>query len=87
VKILFRTSFTKDVKKTPQTLQNQLSEVMDKVIGAEKLESIPNLKKMKGANNAYRIRLNNYRICFYYEDKVIIFARFLPRKDVYKVFP
>ena len=87
MKVLFRSSFERDAKKAPAALQNQLGEIIEVIISANQLDHIPNLKKIKGANNAYRIRLSDFRICFFYHDKTIEFVRFLPRKDVYKVFP
>ena len=51
------------------------------------LSEVKNVKKMKGHPFAYRIKIGNYRLGFYYEDNVIILSRFLKREDIYKVFP
>ena len=42
---------------------------------------------MKGHSYAYRIRIGDYRLGFYFEDNTIFLARFLKRSDIYKVFP
>jgi mRNA-degrading endonuclease RelE of RelBE toxin-antitoxin system len=51
------------------------------------LEKIPNTKKLKGHKSAYRTRIGDYRLGFFFESSVIILARFVNRKDIYKIFP
>ncbi len=36
---------------------------------------------------AYRIKIGDYRIGIFVESKVVEMARFVHRKDIYKVFP
>jgi len=48
---------------------------------------IPNLKKMKGHTNAYRIRFGDYRIGFLFENNTIILSRVMNRKEIYRYFP
>ena len=69
------------------SLEIDLNRVRSDFDTAANLRKTEYLKKLKGHKLAYRIKLNNYRLCFYYQDESIIIARFLPRKDVYKVFP
>ena len=46
------------------------------------------LKKIKGYENYYRIRIGAYRIgCEIQAGNKIIFYRVKNRKDIYKVFP
>ncbi|XZN91975.1 MAG: type II toxin-antitoxin system RelE family toxin [Microcoleus sp.] len=49
------------------------------------LQTIVNLKKLKGDDNAYR--LGDYRIGFYFDGETVTFARVLHRKDIYRYFP
>jgi mRNA interferase RelE/StbE len=42
---------------------------------------------MSGHPEAYRIRIGDYRLGFYYTENQIEIARFLKRNDIYKVFP
>ena len=42
---------------------------------------------MVGHPYAYRIRIGDYRLGFYFEDNSIDIARFLKRDDIHKVFP
>jgi mRNA-degrading endonuclease RelE of RelBE toxin-antitoxin system len=44
-------------------------------------------KKIKTHEAAYRIRIGNYRLGFFYEHHEVIFSRILHRKDIYKYFP
>jgi mRNA interferase RelE/StbE len=56
-------------------------------LSEENLNNIPNLKKPIGHKSAYRVRLGDYRVGFFYENHKIIFARIIHRKDIYKSFP
>jgi mRNA interferase RelE/StbE len=51
------------------------------------LEKIPNIKKLKGHRNAYRVRVGDYRLGLFFENSTILLARFLHRKDIYRIFP
>jgi len=37
--------------------------------------------------NAYRARIGDYRIGFFFAGQTVIFARVLHRKDTYRFFP
>ncbi len=54
---------------------------------ADSLDKIPNTKKLKGHKSAYRTRIGDYRLGFFFENSIILLARFLHRKDIYKIFP
>ena len=83
----FKTSFLKNVKKSPVTLNRELENTIADLEKAGFLKEIINLKKLKGHDTAYRINLKQFRLCFYHDSDIVTFARFLPRKDVYKFFP
>lgn len=51
------------------------------------LSKIPNTKKLQGHKTAYRTRIGNYRLGFFFEDETIFLARCVDRKDIYKLFP
>ncbi|MBE9160942.1 type II toxin-antitoxin system RelE/ParE family toxin [Tychonema sp. LEGE 06208] len=51
------------------------------------LQTIVNLKKLKGDDNTYRFRVGDYRIGFYFDVETVTFARVLHRKDIYRYFP
>lgn len=87
MEIKYNTSFFRDAKKSPFQIHSSLKQVLEIIEQAASLKQIPDLKKLKGHKTAYRVKLNDYRICFYYENDILTFARFLPRKEVYRFFP
>ena len=54
---------------------------------ASNLAEIPNLKKLKGFSNAYRLRVGDYRIGMLIENDTVFLSAFDHRKDIYKKFP
>ena len=88
MKIIYKPSFTRDVKKASIEAQINLRNVIESLKIAQGLNNITNLKKLKGHKTAYRIKVNTFRLCFYYnDDNILELTRFLPRKDVYRFFP
>jgi mRNA-degrading endonuclease RelE of RelBE toxin-antitoxin system len=88
VKLEFLERFDKDLDKIDDIPVRQA--VLDLICEVEKarsLRDIKNLKKLRGHKYAYRIKIGNFRIGFYYENSVMEFARILHRKDIYKEFP
>ncbi len=82
-------SFIKDLKrlKNNQNYNKIKNLVTKKIPNCEKITEIKNLKKIKGDDNAYRIRIGDYRIGFFLEFDKIIFSRVLHRKEIYRNFP
>jgi mRNA interferase RelE/StbE len=88
VKVEFRESFIKDLKGLQD--KNLLKRAKEVIEGVEKVDSftnIPNLKKLKGGGNYFRLRVGDYRVGIALTDDTVIFVRFLNRKDIYKYFP
>ena len=42
---------------------------------------------MKGFLNAYKARFGSYRVGLIVDGDVVVFARFLDRKEIYRYFP
>jgi mRNA interferase RelE/StbE len=80
-------SFERDLKKSPVSVLSDVLLVYNQVAEASAIKGIPNLKKLSGYKNAYRIRIGEYRIGLYLEGDVFVFARILPRKEIYRFFP
>ncbi|MBE9195177.1 type II toxin-antitoxin system RelE/ParE family toxin [Synechocystis sp. LEGE 06083] len=82
-------SFIKDLKRLKNSPQYELirSLVFNEIPQLEQIQSIPNVKKLKGEDNAYRIRLGDYRIGFYIQNESIILARVIHRRKFYRYFP
>jgi len=87
MKVDIRQSFVKDTLKLPTNLQKQIPAIISLLEGSSKLSEIHSCKKLKGFKNAYRIRLGDYRIGFFFENNSVELVRILSRKDVYRFFP
>lgn len=51
------------------------------------LNEIPNIKKLKGFPDYYRLRFGNYSVGLRIEEETIIFERVMHRKDIYRYYP
>lgn len=88
MKTAFRESFARDLKAVrDKKLLKRIQEGIEAVEKADSLDALPNLKKLRGAKNYFRLKLGDYRIGLALENDTIIFVRFLDRKDIYKYFP
>ena len=85
--IEIRNSFTKDADKLPGIFKNQLARIIEQINNADKISEVSACKKLKGFKTAYRIRMGQYRIGFYYENDVVELVRVINRKDIYRYFP
>ena len=65
----------------------QVTQLIHDLENAEKLQFIPNTKKLKGHKTAYRIRFGDYRVGLFSEKNIVQLAGILHRKDIYKFFP
>ena len=70
-----------------QHLRLKIHAIIEAVIASDNMNEFPNLKKLTGYKNSYRIRLGSYRIGIVIENKTVIFAAFDHRSDIYKYFP
>ena len=88
MKVEFLNKFSKDIDRIHlKSVKNNLIKLIDQIEAAENLNNIPNLKKLVGHKSAYRVRIADYRVGFFYENHKVIFARVVHRKDIYEVFP
>ena len=88
MKIAFRSSFGRDLKKIDERLiLDQVRQVIEDVETASSLRAIDNLKKMSGGGKYFRIRVSDYRIGIVVEGDEIEFVRCLHRRDIYRFFP
>lgn len=88
MQIEFLAIFSKDLDRISQkSVKTSLSKLIQQVEQSENLNNIPNLKKLVGHKSAYRVRIGDYRVGFFYENRKVLFARIIHRKDIYKVFP
>jgi len=80
--------FQKQVKECDdkRMIKKALS-VIEAIVASDSMSEFPNLKKLTGYKNCFRIRLGSYRIGIMIIDKTVIFAAFDHRSDIYKYFP
>ena len=86
---LYKKTFLKDLAKLPSDYREQVgSLVFEKIPKLNKPSEISDLKKMKGYQDYYRIRIGDYRVgCKVEKEGQVIFYRVKSRNDIYKVFP
>jgi len=88
VRVEFRDSFAKDLKGVKEkVLLGRVREVIEAVEKADSLAELPNLKKLKGGGNYFRVRVGDHRVGVALDGDTVVFVRFLNRKDIYKHFP
>ena len=85
--IEIRKSFTKDADKLPVVCKHQLASIINEIEKASQPTQLDNCKKLTGYKTAYRIRMGQYRLGFYYENKTAELVRILHRKEIYRYFP
>jgi mRNA interferase RelE/StbE len=88
MKVEFLKKFSKDLDDLRlKSAKEALTKVIELMESADSLDKIPHTKKLKGHKTAYRTRVGDYRLGFFFENATILLARFLHRKDIYQIFP
>ena len=88
MKVEFLKKFSKDLNNLKsKSTKHSLIHLIELMESTDNLEQIPNTKKLKGHKTAFRTRLGDYRLGFFFENSSILLARFVHRKDIYKIFP
>jgi mRNA interferase RelE/StbE len=88
MKVEFLKKFSKDLDDVrTRPVKQALIRVIELMEESDSLDKIPNTKKLKGHRTAYRTRIGDYRLGFFFENSTILLARFVHRKDIYKIFP
>lgn len=88
MKVAFRESFLRDLRAIKD--QNVLRRIREVIVDVEQVNKpidIPNLKKLKGERQYYRIRIGEHRVGLKIEADTVTFVRVLNRKDIYRYFP
>ena len=89
MKTEYKPSFLKDLKylKSTPSFETIKALAFTEIPNVQKFEDIGNLKRLKGDDNAYRIRIGDYRLGIFFDGETVVFARVLHRKDIYRYFP
>jgi len=86
---LYKKTFLKDLAKLPSDYREQVEKlVFEEIPILNNISEIPHIKKMKGYQDYYRIRIGDYRLgCKVEKEHRVIFYRVKSRGDIYEVFP
>ena len=88
MKTVFLHQFYKDLEQiSGQKTVDEIRSSIRNVEEASSMQEIRNLKKLKGYKNVFRIKIGDFRIGLFIENKTVEFARAVHRKDIYRVFP
>jgi len=89
MKVSFDQSFQKSISKLKnKQVAQRIIKLIDQLEKAEKLTEISNVKKLKGFQNYYRIRIGDYRLVLEQVEKEWILLIFIAhRKDIYDRLP
>ena len=88
MKVVISKSFQRDVKRvTNKAALVELQSLIGTVDHAGSRREIPQLRKIKGMESAYRIGLGDHRVGVINEKDTVTFVRFFHRRDIYRRFP
>lgn len=89
MKTLYLPSFLTDLKalKSTRVFNPIKTLAFEKIPSCSTLDEIRNLTKLTGYDDAYRIRVGDYRIGIFVNGNTLTFARVLHRKEIYRYFP
>lgn len=88
MRVEFKESFAKDLSKIDARTLQKVKRVIEKLEQADSLKSVTHVKKLKNSLRCYyRIRLDDYRMGFKFENDKITLICFLHRKEMYRYFP
>lgn len=89
MKIVFDSKFSKKIDKIKNPeLAKRIFKAIELIKKAETLNKIPNIKRLSGHSNLFRLRIGDYRIGLeLIDDDTLEFLDFDKRNDFYKIFP
>ena len=89
MKILYTKKFSKDLDGIVNNikLKNRLLQLFEQIKQLDSLAELDNVRKIRGYDDYYRIRIGDYRLGVKIKGNSIEMLRLLHRKDIYKRFP
>jgi mRNA interferase RelE/StbE len=88
VKLTFRQSFTRDLKKVKDiTMLDKIKKMIERIEAAQNMSQIEGLTKLSGTSSYYRIRIGDYRLGILLRGNELEFVRCLHRREIYRYFP
>ncbi len=86
--VRFRENFARDLRALKdKALLGGVRALVENVERAGTLAEVAGLKKLRGGEAYYRIRVGDYRVGLAVEQDVVVFVRVLHRREVYRYFP
>ena len=88
MKIDFKKSFSRDLKEiNDKDIMQKVKAVINSIENTPNLMEIKNAKQLTSSGKYYRIRIGDYRMGIKLENEIVVFVRFLHRKEIYRYFP
>ena len=88
MKVEYHKSFERDLRRLrDRSLLGRVEAILVELEGSESLDSISNMKAMKGNPDYFRVRIGDFRLGFKRIDGGVRIIRFLSRGDIYRKFP
>ena len=86
--VIIDKTFEKDTNKIKnKEVLLKIADCIEEVQNAAAIQSIKNVKKLKGGHHYFRIKIGDYRAGLIIIKDKVEFIRLLHRKDIYKYFP
>lgn len=88
MKVHFKKSFERDLRKIRDPgLLAKIRALIETLETVQALDTVSDLKKLRGAASYYRIRISDYRIGFVIQVDELTLVRILHRREFYRYFP
>ena len=88
MKVIFRRSFAKDLKKIRRkALRQEIQAVLEQIEQSATVYELPNVKHLTSEGPYYCVRIGDYRLGLLVEEDTVTIVRFLHRRDIYRYFP
>ncbi len=87
MQIEVKETFIKDLKSVPKDVRVKIAVLIQAMERSKTISDLTSVKKLKGYENFYRIRVGDYRLGFAIPGDTIVLVRFLHRKEIYRFFP
>ncbi len=83
--VVFKKSAVKELQSLPQKVQQKILDAV-RLLSLNPYTELLQIKKLKGADSLYRIRVQDYRVIYFLENEVIKITviKIGHRKDIYE---
>jgi mRNA interferase RelE/StbE len=88
MRVGFRAAFLKDLDAIQdQRMLQRLERVIRTLERAASLPEVPQVKRLRGHPDSYRIRIGDFRLGLQLVGQQVECVRFLHRREIYRFFP